>query len=178
MILLEIIVALPLNLFSSIRVCVLFWAGCPQNVLNIARLHYYKECSSPRNLTWFTRPFLLVKGWGLRMRLNYIDSADEPPTLQGCNLEIHGVRTVWKHLVYWRNSWCHLKCSYIMNWISHWNSFDASVYPCVSKWSWKTHSLCLQNIDTGWERLCTVGEGSSFSDLWSKGVSSLPLWKY
>ena len=39
----------------------------------------------------------------------------------------------------------------------------------------KTHSLCLQNIDTGWERLCTVGKGSSFSDLWRKLV--IPLWK-
>ena len=27
---------------------------------------------------------------------------------------------------------------------------DASAYPCVSKWSWKTHSLCHQNI---WHRL-------------------------
>ena len=26
-------------------------------------------CASPRNLTWFTRPFLLVRGWGLGMRL-------------------------------------------------------------------------------------------------------------
>ena len=28
-----------------------------------------KECASPRNLTWFTRPFLLVRGWGLGTRL-------------------------------------------------------------------------------------------------------------
>ena len=26
-------------------------------------------CTSPRNLTWFTRPFLLVRGRGLEMRL-------------------------------------------------------------------------------------------------------------
>ena len=166
MILLATIVALPLNLFSSIRVCVLFWAGCPQNVLNIARLHYCKECSSPRNLTWFTRPFLLVKVWGLRMRLNYIDSADEPPTLQGCNLEIHGVRTVWKHLVYWRNSWRHMKCSYIMSWISHWNSFvmhlRIHVFPNGVE---RPIAYAYRTFDTGWERLCTVGEGSSFYDL-------------
>ena len=28
-----------------------------------------KACTSPRNLTWFTRPFLLVRGWGLGTRL-------------------------------------------------------------------------------------------------------------
>ena len=28
-----------------------------------------KVCASPRNLTWFTRPFLLVRGWGLGTRL-------------------------------------------------------------------------------------------------------------
>ena len=82
-----------------------------------------KRCSSPRNLTWFTRPFRLVGGWGLGTRLNYTESADEPLTLQGCNLETHGARTVWRHFVYWRNSWRHLKCSYIMIRISPWNSF-------------------------------------------------------
>ena len=28
-----------------------------------------KVCTSPRNSTWFTRPFLLVRGWGLGTRL-------------------------------------------------------------------------------------------------------------
>ena len=28
-----------------------------------------KAPGSPRNLTWFTRPFLLVRGWGLWTRL-------------------------------------------------------------------------------------------------------------
>ena len=28
-----------------------------------------KACASPRNLTWFTRLFLLVRGWGLGTRL-------------------------------------------------------------------------------------------------------------
>ena len=28
-----------------------------------------KVCASPRNLTWLTRPFLLVRGWGLGTRL-------------------------------------------------------------------------------------------------------------
>ena len=28
-----------------------------------------KVCASPRNSTWFTRPFLLVRGWGLGTRL-------------------------------------------------------------------------------------------------------------
>ena len=27
-------------------------------------------CTSPRNLTWFTRPFLLVRGWDLGTRLS------------------------------------------------------------------------------------------------------------
>ena len=29
-----------------------------------------KACASPRNLTWFTRPFLLVRRWGLGTRLH------------------------------------------------------------------------------------------------------------
>ena len=28
-----------------------------------------KVSASPRNSTWFTRPFLLVRGWGLGTRL-------------------------------------------------------------------------------------------------------------
>ena len=28
-----------------------------------------KVCASPRNSTWFTRPFLLARGWGLGTRL-------------------------------------------------------------------------------------------------------------
>jgi len=28
-----------------------------------------KVCTSPRNSTWFTRQFLLVRGWGLKTRL-------------------------------------------------------------------------------------------------------------
>ena len=39
-----------------------FLAGCPKNVLNVGRLH---ACAIP---TWFTRPFLLVRGWDLGMR--------------------------------------------------------------------------------------------------------------
>ena len=29
-----------------------------------------KVCTSPRILTWFTRPFLLMRGWGLETRLD------------------------------------------------------------------------------------------------------------
>ena len=29
-----------------------------------------KACASPRNSTWFTRPFLLMRGWGLGTRLH------------------------------------------------------------------------------------------------------------
>ena len=29
-----------------------------------------KACASPRNSTWFTRPFLLMRGWGLGARLS------------------------------------------------------------------------------------------------------------
>ena len=32
-------------------------------------LHCHKTLASPRNSTWFTRPFLLVRGWGLGTRL-------------------------------------------------------------------------------------------------------------
>ena len=31
-----------------------------------------KACTSQRNLTWFTRPFLLVRGWGLGMRPSWM----------------------------------------------------------------------------------------------------------
>ena len=29
-------------------------------------------CTTPRNLTWFTRPFLLMRGWGLRRSLVFM----------------------------------------------------------------------------------------------------------
>ena len=65
-------VALPLQISSSpFKYPYLFWVGWPQNVLIVARLHCRKSvCNSPRNLTGFPRPFLLVRGCGLGMRLN------------------------------------------------------------------------------------------------------------
>ena len=44
-----------------------FWAGWPQNI--VVRFIVAKGCASARNLTWFTRPFPLVRGWGLGTRL-------------------------------------------------------------------------------------------------------------
>ena len=44
-----------------------FWAGWPQNI--VVRFIVAKGCASARNLTWFTRPFPLVRGWGLGVRL-------------------------------------------------------------------------------------------------------------
>ena len=35
----------------------------------VASYKVAKACASPRNLTLFTRPFLLVSGWGLGTRL-------------------------------------------------------------------------------------------------------------
>ena len=32
-------------------------------------LIFIRACTSPRNWTWFTRPFFLVRGWGLGTRL-------------------------------------------------------------------------------------------------------------
>ena len=54
------------HLYLSIRpffeqVCKRFWTLLGYNVA--------KACASPRDSTWFTRPFLLVRGWGLGMRL-------------------------------------------------------------------------------------------------------------
>ena len=39
--------------------------GAVRNVF----IKYPKACTSPRNLTWFTKPFLLMRGWGLGTRL-------------------------------------------------------------------------------------------------------------
>ena len=39
-----------------------------------------KAPTSPRNATWFTRPFLLVKGWGLGTRLG----VSKPHTCEKC----------------------------------------------------------------------------------------------
>ena len=74
-----------------------------------------------------------------------------------------------------------------------WNSFmifTPLLLSCCNHWLLKFLLPPLPNVmfrpdktafrdywDTGWERLCTVGERSSFSDLWSKDVPSIPLWK-
>ena len=36
-----------------------------------------KVPASPRNSTWFTRPFLLVRGWGLGTRLLFLSGRGE-----------------------------------------------------------------------------------------------------
>ena len=57
------------HLHSSIRsffervVRKMFWTLLGYSVV--------KACTSPRNSTWFTRPFLLVRGWGLGTRLQW-----------------------------------------------------------------------------------------------------------
>ena len=45
-----------------------------------------KVCASPRNSTWFTRPFLLMRGWGLQMRLHptILDFAGRGNSLVNC----------------------------------------------------------------------------------------------
>ena len=65
------------HLHSSIRpffervVCKMFWTLLGYTVA--------KLCISPRNSTWFTKPFLLVRGWGLGTRLeNTIPSFSTP----------------------------------------------------------------------------------------------------
>ena len=60
------------NLIISIRVSVLFFEQVFGKIF-WRWLGYIvaKAPPSPRNSTWFTRPFLLVRGWGLGMRLTY-----------------------------------------------------------------------------------------------------------
>ena len=56
-----------IHLHSSIRTffewvfCKKFWTLLGYNVTKVP--------ASPRNSTWFTRPFLLMRGWGLGTRL-------------------------------------------------------------------------------------------------------------
>ena len=51
----------PYNMFISIRVSMHTWALLGYTV---------RKAPSPGNLTWFTKPFLLVRGWGLGTRLD------------------------------------------------------------------------------------------------------------
>ena len=48
------------NCLSPFKYLYFFWAGFPQNAFIVAKLHC---CKCPRNLTWFTGPFLLMRGW-------------------------------------------------------------------------------------------------------------------
>ena len=54
------------HLHSSI--CTFFERVCCKMLLLLGYI-VAKACTSPRNSTWFTRPFLLVRGWGLGTRL-------------------------------------------------------------------------------------------------------------
>ena len=67
-----------IHLHSSIRA--FFWSGFPSIRAFFERVFrkifwtllgytVAKAPASPRNSTWFTRPFLLVRGWGLGTRL-------------------------------------------------------------------------------------------------------------
>ena len=55
-----------------------------KKILTLLALGYNvaKACASPRNSTWFTRPFLLVRGWwGLGTRLENRSLSRDPLTL-------------------------------------------------------------------------------------------------
>ena len=73
-----------IHLHSSIRTFFervfrkLFWALLGYTVT--------KAPASPRNLTWSTRPFLLVRGWGLGMRLGQSVDAHGPVDHAGVGL--------------------------------------------------------------------------------------------
>ena len=67
------------------------------------------------------------------MRLNYIDSADEPPTLQGCTLEwgkncLKAFGALKKQLAS-SEVLVHYELYIPLKLVC-----DASAYPCVSKW--------------------------------------------
>ena len=56
------------HLHSSIRT---FFERAGRKIfLTLLGYNVAKGCASPRNSTWFTRPFLLVRGWGLGTRLD------------------------------------------------------------------------------------------------------------
>ena len=56
------------NLYSSI--CTSFEQAWCKMLWILPGDTVAKVCNSPRKLTWFTRPFLLVRRWGLGMRLS------------------------------------------------------------------------------------------------------------
>ena len=55
------------HIYSSIRT--FFERVGRKMFLSLLGYNVAKACASPRNSTWFTRPFLLVRGWGLGTRL-------------------------------------------------------------------------------------------------------------
>ena len=68
---------------SSIRT---FLSGLSEKCFEHLGYTVAKECASPRNWTWFTRLFLLVRGWGLGMRLGGSIVIFSPPTQPGYTL--------------------------------------------------------------------------------------------
>ena len=49
-----------------------------------------RVCTSPRSLTWFTRPFFLVRGWGLGTRLVCASFFPRPVIIVGgMGTEVH-----------------------------------------------------------------------------------------
>ena len=51
-------------------VSVPFWGVWDKLVWMLLGYTVTRACASPRNSTWFTRPFFLVRGWGLGTRLH------------------------------------------------------------------------------------------------------------
>ena len=62
-------IALPLQHLSPFEYPYFFWAIFPQIFWTLLGYTVAKAPASPRNLTWFTRPLLLLRGWGLGTRL-------------------------------------------------------------------------------------------------------------
>jgi len=58
-------------------------------------------CASPRNSTWFTRPFLHVRGWGLGTRLKLEQAREDSMTqddfanIQWGSLSTRGTLELW-----------------------------------------------------------------------------------
>ena len=62
-------VALSVIISTWASVPFFFWVGLAWMFWTLLGDNVAKACASPRNSTWLTRPFLLMRGWGLGTRL-------------------------------------------------------------------------------------------------------------
>ena len=125
----------------------MFWTLLGYNVA--------KACASPRNSTWLTRPFLLIRGWGLGTRLvKNIPNNERRDEILSCSQYL----MPWPDILWLCARLCLMNWPIVLqlprgwrSWMSPWRWSEVLLSHCHSQWvENKVHYLVAKN--SAWKK--------------------------